>query len=231
MRSFAVIFIALWAVCGGAVQAQQSPVVVELYTSQGCSSCPSADALLARLSERDDVITLALHVDYWDYLGWKDEFAKAMFTKRQRGYARAMHSRSIYTPQMVINGKSNVVGNRSMDVAEVIKAHKSRRQKVHLTLARNGSGLSIRADAPKSVGPTEIQLVRYLPSATVQVGRGENAGKTITYTSIVSDWDVVGTWNGQGTYDKSVALGEAGPVVVLVQRPDHGAILAAARLR
>ena len=102
-------------------RADDMPVVVELFTSQGCSSCPPADALLHELSKRDDVIPLALHVDYWDYIGWKDSFAQPAFTARQRGYAQASGRRAIYTPQMIIGGQFDVVGNRPMDVAAIIR--------------------------------------------------------------------------------------------------------------
>ena len=102
------------------------PVVVELYTSQGCSSCPPADAFLAReLANRDDVIALALHVDYWDYIGWKDDFADPQHTDRQRDYARAAGQRTIYTPQMIIAGKDHVIGSHPAEVKKLIRAHAS----------------------------------------------------------------------------------------------------------
>ena len=102
----------------------QSPVVVELFTSQGCSSCPPADKLMHELAKRDDVIALALHVDYWDYIGWKDVFAQPEFTARQRAYARLGNRKMIYTPQMVINGRDHVVGSNPKDTNALISSHK-----------------------------------------------------------------------------------------------------------
>ena len=112
----------LMAVAGIAA-AESRPVVVELFTSQGCSSCPPADAFLHELSQRDDVIALALHVDYWDYIGWKDIFAQPAFTKRQKAYAKAGGRRSVYTPQMIIGGQDHVVGTHEENASALIQQH------------------------------------------------------------------------------------------------------------
>jgi hypothetical protein len=213
------------------VTAQQSPVVVELYTSQGCSACPAADALLAEFEGRDDIIALAFHVDYWDYIGWKDKFANPAFTDRQRGYATALGNRSIYTPQIVVNGQHDVVGNRSKDVAALIKAHKAVTSPVSVQISRSGGVLSIRATSTKSVGQADIELVRYLPEESVMIKRGENAGRTLPYTHIVTGWTVLGRWDGQGSFSTTTPISGSEPVVVLVQGANYGPVLAAARLR
>ena len=122
-------------------------VVVELFTSQGCSTCPPADHVLAQLTERHHVIPLALHVDYWDYIGWTDPYGKAAFTQRQKAYARAIGSRTIYTPQMVIDGVDRVEGTRPMDVAELIQEHRADSAAVDLHLSRKGDALIIAATA------------------------------------------------------------------------------------
>lgn len=213
--------------------AQTSPVVVELYTSQGCSSCPPADKLLTELAGRDDVIALGLHVDYWDYIGWKDSFADPAYTQRQRGYAKAAGTRSIYTPQMVVAGKDHVIGFKPMKLAETLAKHASKAQSVALNVSRKGRSLVISA-APTRRIPTGaiIHVVTYEPSSTVRIKRGENAGRTLNYANIVTNWRQVDRWSGKGDYKKSVQLGSASkPVVVIVQEPGHGAILAAARLR
>mgnify|MGYP000680805641 CR=1 FL=1 len=120
------------------------PVVVELYTSQGCSSCPPADAFLEReLAERDDVIALALHVDYWDYIGWKDDFADPAYTRRQRSYAHAAGHRTIYTPQMIIGGVDHVIGSHPSEVKGFIAQHEKLASDVSVTLERNGDSLEI----------------------------------------------------------------------------------------
>ena len=209
----------------------QNTVVVELFTSQGCSACPPADELLGRLGKRDNVIALALHVDYWDYIGWKDKFANPAFTKRQKGYARSFDSRSIYTPQMVVNGVQDVVGNRPMDVSDAVQAHANKGLPVSLDIARNGNTLSIKAEGKVGIPPADIILVRYTPSQKVDIPRGENAGKSMTYTHIVTEWKDIGDWNGRSPIQESVSVEGDAPVVVLVQAKNHGPILAAARLR
>ena len=123
MRLLPVLAALVFVAAAPLARAQGSPVVVELFTSQGCSSCPPADALLRKLAEEEDVIALALHVDYWDYLGWKDSFATPKFTARQRAYAKKARSRSIYTPQMVVQGEDRVVGNDAEMVLARISEH------------------------------------------------------------------------------------------------------------
>ncbi|MGH1413024.1 MAG: DUF1223 domain-containing protein [Pelagimonas sp.] len=223
--------VAAWTAFSGALWAQENPVVVELFTSQGCSSCPPADALLHDLAGRDDVIPLALHVDYWDYIGWKDVFAKAQFTKRQKGYARAGGWRTIYTPQMVINGAEDVVGSRPMKVTDLIRKHSKQAPRVDLNVSRSGGKLLITARALQTGEPCDIHIVRYEPLQDVKITRGENAGRSLTYSHIVKDWQKVARWDGQGTYQSQLPLKGKGPVVVILQEPGHGAIVAAARLR
>jgi len=117
--------------------AEQRPVVVELYTSQGCSSCPPADEILSSLNGRDDVIAIALHVDYWDYIGWKDEFSSPAYAERQRAYASQAGRRSIYTPEMVVNGQTDIVGAKPMALADAINEHKAAVQQMTLDVTRN----------------------------------------------------------------------------------------------
>lgn len=211
--------------------AGEDPVVVELFTSQGCSSCPPADRIMHELAKRDDVIGLALHVDYWDYIGWKDKFAHSAFTKRQKGYARSFGNRSIYTPQMVVNGAADVVGNRPMDVTDAVQAHGAKGLPVKLTLKRSGDRLTITAPAASGLSDADVILIRYTPSANVQIPRGENAGKTLSYSHIVTEWSDIGDWNGRAPLSSSVPVSGSSPIVVLVQKKDYGPIFAAARLR
>ncbi|SFR44844.1 DUF1223 domain-containing protein [Litoreibacter janthinus] len=208
------------------------PVVVELFTSQGCSSCPPADVLLGELANRQDVIALALHVDYWDYLGWVDEFAQPAHTARQRGYARAANSTMIYTPQMVVEGQEQIVGTKGMKLAEHIDRHKSRPSRVKLTLNRDGAGkVRILAQAAGEVTRKMlVQVVRYMPEKIVDIRSGENAGKSMTYHNIVESIVSVADWDGKTQLDvKADAAGE-NPVVVLIQEGSSGPILAAARI-
>ena len=217
--------------------AADGPVVVELFTSQGCSSCPPADAMLHRLAERPDVIALALHVDYWDYIGWEDIFGKPEHTRRQQGYARASQARSVYTPQMVIAGQDLVVGSKPMDVADLIQTHRDRATGVKIALQRAGDRLQITGETQRSLpAGTVVQVVRYIPSQSVNITRGENAGEQFEYTNIVIDWDVAAEWSGAGDLDLLVPVSGSAPVVVIVQQPGSGAvgpgaIMAAAALR
>lgn len=223
---------ALWLGLVSQVLAEDKPVVIELYTSQGCSSCPPADAFFHEsLSGRDDVIALALHVDYWDYLGWKDHFASPAFSKRQRDYARAAGHRSVYTPQMIIGGQDHVVGNHPYEVKDLIKAHKNAPSSVEISIEKKGGRFVIEAEATKPTGPMVIQIVRYRPLETVSIKRGENAGRELAYSNIVESWDVVAEWDGAKPIRlRAPARGDL-PVVAIVQGRDHGPILAAARLR
>jgi hypothetical protein len=232
MRSIIAAVFTLLATIAAPVQAQTNPVVVELYTSQGCSSCPPADALLAELAKRDDVIPLALHVDYWDYIGWKDEHASPQFTMRQKAYARAAGHRTIYTPQMIVGGRDHVVGYKPMQLAQLISDHQDASRTVEVSATRQGNSVVIRARAvTKGTGMMMVHLVRYTPSDTVQIGRGENAGKTITYTNIVTGWTDLGGWNGAAPLEMRAEIKGDAPAVVLLQKTGHGPIVAAARVR
>ncbi|MGB3148710.1 MAG: DUF1223 domain-containing protein [Paracoccaceae bacterium] len=227
-RSFLfALAVALMPSLAGAETAKQ-PAVVELYTSQGCSSCPAADAVFSRLTDRSDVIALSLHVDYWDYLGWKDSFASPGYAKRQRAYARAAGKTMVYTPQMIINGQVMIVGADASAVAAAL-APVGGGEVAELVLRRGSGGLTINATStgPLAAG-TFVQLVRYKPTAEVNIKRGENAGRTIRYDNIVTSWKQVGTWDGRKPLEMKVPLSGNEPAVVLIQGPGPGAILAAA---
>lgn len=207
-----------------------APVVVELFTSQGCSSCPPADDLLHKLSRRDDVIALALHVDYWDYIGWKDQFALPGHTARQKGYARVAGRRMIYTPQMIINGTDHVVGTHPMDVSELIGLHEDREVAVDLRVERAGQGLAITARPVTGISATlDVTVVQYEPEARVEITRGENAGRVLSYSNIVREWHDLGQWDGTGEWETRVDLSP--PAVVLIQEAGFGPILAAQSIR
>lgn len=231
MRFLTGWIVAVALMIAGPVMAQTRPVVVELFTSQGCSSCPPADKFLHELAAREDVIALALHVDYWDYIGWKDIFADPRNTKRQKAYAKAGGRRSIYTPQMVIDGVDDVVGTHPKDVASHLRMHTKRAQTVDLRAARQGDTVTINAAARGSLGPMQVHLVRYIPRQEVKIKRGENAGKTLSYAHIVSDWTVLGDWDGRAPLSLKAKVRGNEPVVILIQRKGPGRIEAAAQLR
>lgn len=220
------------AVMAGPGWAQSSPVVVELYTSQGCSSCPPADAVLAELATRDDVIALALHVDYWDYIGWKDSFAQPAFSARQQNYASFSGERVVYTPQMMIGGLDSVVGSDAMALMDGIAAHQGVEPAVRLGLTRHGDMLSITAQVVAHIdGPMIVQLVRYLPDQTVNITHGENAGRSIRYVNVVTSLETLRNWDGAAPLAIDMPLTGSDPTVVIVQKAGPGLIVAAARLR
>lgn len=209
----------------------QSPVVVELFTSQGCSSCPPADKLMHDLAERDDVIALALHVDYWDYIGWKDEFADPAYADRQRGYAVEAGRRSIYTPQMIINGQADIVGTRPMELSKHIADYGAKPSVVNLALSRRGEDVVISAQTTAATGPLVVQMLRYVPQRTARITRGENAGHTITYANVTQDWKILQEWDGVTELTLETPAPGDMPLVVLVQKGVSGPILAAAQLK
>lgn len=232
MRIILAGFLAVTTFLGaaGATSAGEKSVVVELYTSAGCSSCPPADAMFTKLADREGVIALSLHVDYWDYIGWKDEFGDPAYTARQKSYARYAHHRSVYTPQLIVGGTGYVVGNKPMEVIDLINAQKTQAPQVDLSITRKGGRVVINA-ATQTPQPMFVQLVRYTPRAVVNISRGENAGRTIEYTNIVNEWRQIDTWNGADPLRLSARANGSDPVVVIIQAVGPGPILAAARLR
>lgn len=219
----------LWLGLAVAVQAGP-PVVVELFTSQGCSSCPPADVFMDELASNPDVLALSLHVDYWDYIGWTDSFARPQFTERQKAYARAAGSRMIYTPQIVVGGLDQVEGSQPELVVALVQKHQAEAVPVALAVERSGPRLVVKAETGVPLdGPARVQLVRYVPERTVTIERGENAGKTVTYRNIVTSWTVLGDWNGVAPFAVEVQVDGPERAAVIVQAAGPGGVLAAAR--
>lgn len=218
------------------VQASAAPrAVLELYTSQGCSSCPPADELFAKIANDPDLIALSLPVDYWDRLGWKDTFAKHAFTQRQYAYAEGRGDKRVYTPQAVINGIAHVVGSQRSAIDAAV-AQTTSSLKVPLEVKQDGKALAVSVGAAQSeqAQPAQIILMPYFAARDVAIGRGENARRTVTYTNIVRDIVVLADWNGDPIartiplddlkgYDGAVVLLQAG------SPGNPGAILGAAR--
>jgi hypothetical protein len=204
---------------------KQGPkAVLELFTSQGCSSCPAADALLKELGERPEVIALAYHIDYWDYIGWPDTFGAKANSDRQRDYATAWGSSRIFTPQLIVNGRDGVVASRKDEVEGMLDAAAL---ELPVTLAANGDMLEIDIPAQAGLGEAVVWLVSYLDRADVQIARGENEGKTIGYTQIVTDRQALGMWEpGTGAHLKlplsEVLADPANGAVILVQQERSG---------
>lgn len=209
-----------------------SPIlVVELFTSQGCSACPPADEFFAKLSRDPTIMPLALHVDYWDYIGWADSFADPAYTARQKAYARAAGSRMIYTPQMIVGGLDRVEGNAPTEIASLMMKHMKVTPQVTVNVTRQGDRLLIRAAPAQPLGKLiKVQVVRYLPEEAVEITRGENAGRTVTYRNIVTSWNVVGDWDGAAPLELEAPYPAGNPGVVILQADGPAEILAAARV-
>jgi hypothetical protein len=211
--------------------------VVELFTSQGCNSCPPADDVLAQLDAGGDIIALGYHVDYWDYLGWKDTLATPDNTERQKLYGKAFGKREVYTPQAVVNGRVHVKGGKHGVVGAAI-AELERENKglsVDLTITRSGDSVVIDvAGAPSGKGDAHLVLVHFDRKKTVTIERGENKDKTITYTNPVTDVQTAGMWHGKPARFElpRSELGKKGGCAVLLQAVDSeglpGPILGAA---
>lgn len=216
-----------------AAVAESDPVVVELFTSQGCSSCPPADRIMHELAKRDDVIGLALHVDYWDYIGWKDEYADPDHTLRQRSYARQGGRSMIYTPQMVVNGQQDVVGAQSRELDRLINAHLKAAPEASVTATRSGNDVTVAVTPVElPVGETyDVRVIQYAPLRHASIRRGELAGHELDYANVVDSWHLAGQWDGVSPQEFSVSLNSDLPAVVLIQRAGHGPIVAAARVK
>lgn len=207
-------------------EAAERPVVVELFTSQGCSSCPPADAYLSDLAGRRDVLPLAFHVTYWNRLGWRDPYSLTAATARQEAYAGRL-GETAFTPQLVIDGRSSVIGSRRGEAGAAIAQAKAQAGTgVPVSLSRGGAGLSI-AVGP-GVGAGRVLLVGFDRQRTTPVGRGENSGRMLTESNIVRSIREVGAWRGTPlNLGEAVPAGEDAAVIV---QADDGRILGAARL-
>jgi hypothetical protein len=215
---------------GAPVAAGDSKVVVELFTSQGCSSCPAADKLLGELTKDPSVLPMSLSVDYWDYLGWKDTLALPGHAKRQRGYAGARGDRAIYTPQVVINGTTHVLGSDKQAIERAVKNARTNAQRpqlpVKLSVADGKINVSIAAaDQPGQSG--EVWLCPLSKAVPVEIVFFDDPGTTVIYTNVVRGWIKLGDWNGEELVlskplSEILAKGKFDAVAILVQggKPD-----------
>ncbi len=202
--------------------------VVELFTSQGCSSCPPANANLVALSTRPNVLTLSFNVTYWDDLGWPDTFAQPAFTQRQRDYQRGLGTDNVWTPQVVVDGRAHVVGQRLTQIQTLIDRH---RPTVAPRIVFRDGGVGVAGGSAVDQ-PADVWLVRYEPRPIdVPVARGENGGRTLPHASVVRDLVRLGRWSGGAAQGfRLPAPSRPGLLTaVLVQGQDGGPILAAAK--
>lgn len=175
--------------------------VVELFTSQGCSSCPAADKLLGELASDPSIVALSLPIDYWDYLGWKDTLADPRFTARQKAYSHMRGDRDVYTPQMIVNGQTHLIGSDRAAIESAV--HDSRKSgdamSVPVSMTVSGSQLNVSVAAPRANHPTrngEVWVCAVSKAVPIAIGRGENRGREVVYHNVVRNWLKVGDWTG-----------------------------------
>ena len=208
--------------------AQSNPVVVELFTSQGCSSCPPADDYLTTLIGQEDVLPLAFHVDYWDRLGWKDTLGAPEFTARQYAYGKAFSNRSVWTPQFVVGGTTYSRGSFRDLIPSTVKKMRGEADQVRVTADKRGNEVLISVEPLANNLPEMlISLVGYSNKDVVDIKRGENAGRTITYVNTVRSWVDVARWDGSSTVSYSAPTPEQTGAAVIVQVKGNGPIMAA----
>ena len=226
--SFTLVISASLTLFSGPLRAEPRPAVVELFTSEGCSSCPPAEAYVGELAQRPDVLALSFHVDYWDDLGWRDRFSVPDATPRQRGYAKALSLSSVYTPQIVIDGREDFVGS---DRRKIGKSLSYPRAGIPVKIALRDGMVHIELAASAGVSASDVLLVAYQRSAISAIGRGENSGRTLTEYSIVRAVRHLGNYAGEaGEYATAVASlpKDATDIAVLVQLLRQGPVIAAA---
>jgi hypothetical protein len=206
----------------------RGPAVVELYTSQGCSSCPPADSLLGVLSQMPNVLALAFHVDYWDSIGWRDHFALPIARERQRRYVETLGLSSAFTPQVVVDGRSSFVGS---DKPRILAAMADPLITIPILIDVARGELIVTVPERPDQERYDVNLIAYLPEAATNVGRGENSGRTLREFNIVRQFRTLGVWNGQQSVFRAAVNSfpaDATRVAVLLQRNQQGPIVGSA---
>lgn len=220
---------------------QQRPVraVLELFTSQGCSSCPPADQLLQTYVASPDVMALSMPVDYWDYIGWKDTLASPKHTLRQRTYVNALRNGPVYTPQIVVNGRAEALGSskRQIDdaISDTTENFAQKRVTVHSRQNQNSIVIRIGAASPDEPAKSAtIWLLQIQKLANVEIKAGENRGRSLSYANVVREMTPIGTWNGNAMTirlsSQAMLTPQANEGAILVQEGTHGPIIGAAWL-
>ena len=221
---------ALAAAVGGPATAASAdhPVVIELFQSQGCSSCPPANAMLNRLADRADLLPLNFGVTYWDRLGWKDKFAAPAYTERQWDYARSGQRGNVATPQFIINGHGVVTGSDARQLAQSIRGEDRSGEGPAIAV----EGKRVRIAAGRADAPATVWLVRYDPRVrNVSIGRGENSGRVLSHRNVVTGLRALGTWQGAAMVFDQPAYRDANErSAILIQQGTGGRIIAARRL-
>lgn len=228
--------------CGAAIASSAReapaarPIVLELYTSEGCSSCPPAEVLAAQLATRADLLVLAFHVDYWDELGWRDRFSLPAATARQRQWAHANAAQEVYTPQLIVDGRQSLLGSDAAALAAVLRTAREHNDAAAARpFTATIAGGRLRIDAPGSVLPGALDLyaVSYLPQASTRIPRGENAGRTLSEVNVVRSVSRLATLTQSGAHLQIACSdfpADASRLALLLQDPASGAVNAARTL-
>lgn len=213
--------------------AEPAPVLVELFTSQGCSSCPPADQLASQLKSQPGVTVVTFNVDYWDYLGWRDTLAKPEYTKRQTDYAHSRGDMDVYTPQMVINGDSHAVGSNQDTVQKAIASARRRVSNLQLHLSATEKELIVNLPKGEAGVEATLWILAVAPVVTVIIERGENSGKSITYQNVVRNLVPAGMWDGSAATlklpRKGIMTGDSKSCIAVLQKGKVGPVLGMAQ--
>lgn len=226
-----LVLASTFGVAAGGEENKRPQAVIELFTSQGCSSCPPADELLGLLARQSDVVALAYHVDYWDYLGWRDTLAVPDNTERQQDYNRAFGNRSVYTPQAIVNGRLQMSGAERTSVEGAMRrmAGTDEGMTVDVEISYSGDSLIIETgEVDRRIGKAHVVLVYFEPVTRVEIGQGENRGRVATYWNSVSGFHSAGKWDGSKTRFElplsEIARKGAGGCAILVQEMREGGL-------
>lgn len=213
---------------------EQRLIVIELFTSQGCASCPPADAVLAELSREPLLMTLTWAVDYWDYLGWEDTLARPEHTERQRAYGRSLGLSGVYTPQAVVDGRVQLIGSKRDELQAVIERRRESAAAPVMRIDQTADGVMVELVAGAVTGPATLWLIGFDPEHAVEIVQGENSGRTVTYHNVVRSHQRLAKWQGDALTlrltpeDLARSAGKAHAVIL--QEGTSGPILDARRI-
>src|SRR6201987_1493942 len=227
IRTIVLFFSVCLALRGASAQAGERPILVELFTSEGCSSCPPADALFTELASRPDVLALSFHVDYWDRLGWKAPFSSPAATQRQHRYAEQLGLATVYTPQIVVDGKWQAVGSSRVEIESVLDSAQRNRDKGPAWLAADHGHAKITLGPGGSGVSASVVLIGFDRHHVTAVARGENAGRTLAHVDVVRSLEEVARFDGRGGAVEAPLPAQCDRIAAIVQAPD-GRILGVA---
>jgi hypothetical protein len=219
-QAIAIFYLGFLLLGAETLAAEERPTLVELFTSEGCSSCPPADALLVELARRPDVLALSFHVDYWDKLGWKDPFSSPAATQRQQHYANLLHLATVYTPQIVVDGKWQAVGSNRVEVRRAIDSAQRTRDHVPIALDLRRGRAKIEIGPGGEAVPAALLLIGFDRRHVSTVARGENSGRTLAHVDVVRSIEEVAQYDGRAQSIEALIRAPAERVAAILQARD-----------